>query len=383
MSKTGCYVVQFSGDCPGLLVKNLTTILPGYSEMRQAGFPFSMLDEKVIAPHPTLSQEDHESMPVFVVQANFVKSGLLFVFNAQHNCMDLGGQVQLIELFSRACRGESFNHTEREAANLVSFQLETTSILRTKYNTGPRTTSESRNDAQSAQDTEIPYEDIWAYFHVSATSLHRLKQLASHDRFTEYISTDDALSALLWQAVLRSRQCRIDLKTTTSNFQRQVNARTHVGAPAGYLGNMVYTSRTILPLIDMLEKSLGQLASHLRESLNPDPSIKCRMQHAATSLQAEMNNKRHAQASTRPRLSPTDIKLSSWAQERCCDLDLGAEIGKPEAVRRPSFEAWAGLAYFMPKDSDGSIAVAMCLREDDLARLRSDEEFCGFCTYVG
>ena len=78
-----------------------------------------------------------------------------------------------------------------------------------------------------------------------------------------------------------------------------------------------------------------------------------------------------------------DIRLSSWAKENCYDLDFG--FGKPEAVRRPRFVVGAreGLVYFLPKTLEGEIAVGVCLRDDDLERLKGDEEFAKFGTYVG
>jgi hypothetical protein len=78
-----------------------------------------------------------------------------------------------------------------------------------------------------------------------------------------------------------------------------------------------------------------------------------------------------------------DVRLSSWAKEKCCDLDFG--FGKPTAVRRPRFAQGAreGLVYFLPKTLDGEIAVGVCLRDDDLERLKDDVEFSKFGTYVG
>jgi hypothetical protein len=82
-----------------------------------------------------------------------------------------------------------------------------------------------------------------------------------------------------------------------------------------------------------------------------------------------------------------DVRLSSWAKEICYDLDFGFGFGfgKPKAVRRPAFTEGAreGLVYFLPKTLDGEIAVGVCLREADLERLKTDEEFAKFGRYIG
>jgi len=85
-------------------------------------------------------------------------------------------------------------------------------------------------------------------------------------------------------------------------------------------------------------------------------------------------------ATTAPQL---DVRLSSWAKENCYDLDFG--FGKPTAVRRPQFAEGSreGLVYFLPKTLEGGIFVGVCLRNDDLEKLRRDEEFARFGSYVG
>ena len=58
-------------------------------------------------------------------------------------------------------------------------------------------------------------------------------------------------------------------------------------------------------------------------------------------------------------------------------------IGKPEAVRKPQFVPVEGLILFMPKALDGEISVAICLRDEDMKRLRADQEFAKYGKYIG
>lgn len=41
------------------------------------------------------------------------------------------------------------------------------------------------------------------------------------------------------------------------------------------------------------------------------------------------------------------------------------------------------LMYLMPKDEEGGVAVAMCLREEDIQELRDSEDWSRFVAYVG
>ena len=72
-----------------------------------------------------------------------------------------------------------------------------------------------------------------------------------------------------------------------------------------------------------------------------------------------------------------------------CNLDFGLELGFPESIRRPRFEALEGLVYFLPRsggDGDaafGDVVVMVCLRDGDLERLRGDEVFSSYVEFIG
>lgn len=381
-SHAGHREIQVSGSTPSLTLKLLETELPTYEHMRRAGFPFSMLDEKAIAPRPTLPGLNENDTPVFMLQANFVQGGVLLVVNAQHNCMDLRGQAQLIELFAQACRGKDFSPAQLEVANMTEYRLTPPSGASPTVQGSIHSDRRDRSPQQghNLQDHE---RSRWSYFAFSAANLRRLKNLATADKFCDFISTDDALSALLWQASLRCRKVRLSSTDVVSTFERQVDARKHVGAPHAYMGNMVFKSSMKLRVADVDDMSLGQVASHLRQALFPEPTIEHQMRVAAEKAQAAMDNAAQIQAPTRQSLPLTDFRLSSWAQEKCCDVNFGGRLGVPEAVRRPSFEAWEGLSYFLPRTRSGDIFVAVCLNDGDLGMLREDKEFCSFGAFVG
>ena len=79
----------------------------------------------------------------------------------------------------------------------------------------------------------------------------------------------------------------------------------------------------------------------------------------------------------------TDIMISSWTKIDCYGLDFNLGLGKSEAVRRPQFVPVESLTYFMPRAPDGEIAVAICLRDENMEKLRADEEFAKYGRYIG
>ena len=357
--------------------------VPGWETLRHANFPFSMLDESVIAPDKTLVVTDVSTleMPVFIVQANFINGGLLLTFNAQHGSMDMAGQSQIINLLAKACRDESFSSSELSIGNLNRKNM--IPIL-DNYVPGSELEHQIVKDspiitARPVTPQSEPHERVWAYFAFSASSLAALKAHASKALPQgSFVSTDDALSAFIWQSITRARLPRYStLSEAQSTLSRNVNMRRYLSIPSTYPG-VIVNSTVHTSAIDTLAKApLSTVAAQLRAALDPK-ALAYRTRALATLI--SQGGKASFAAGNAPEL---DVRLSSWAKERCYEYDFG--FGKPEAVRRPRFTHGAreGLVYLLPKAPDGEIAVGLCLRNDDLERLRRDAEFAKFGTYVG
>jgi len=77
--------------------------------------------------------------------------------------------------------------------------------------------------------------------------------------------------------------------------------------------------------------------------------------------------------------------LSSWAKyTEIWSSDFGLGLGKPESVRRPLFRpAKEGLVYLLPKRPDGEIVAVLCMREEDLSRLKEDKEWMRWTRWIG
>jgi hypothetical protein len=51
-------------------------------------------------------------MPVFLVQATFIVGGLILTINGQHQALDMTGQGLMIDMLSKASKGEAFTSKE-------------------------------------------------------------------------------------------------------------------------------------------------------------------------------------------------------------------------------------------------------------------------------
>ncbi|KAI4156341.1 MAG: hypothetical protein L6R39_001126 [Caloplaca ligustica] len=267
--------------------------------------------------------------------------------------MDMTGQGQIIHLFSKACRDEPFTREELSSGNLARQSL--IPLLNDAYTPGP----------ELALPAPLP-ECTWAYFTFSPNSLATHKSLAAKTITvtSRYLSTDDTLSAFIWQSVIHARLSLFS-PTAESTFARVVDVRRYLDIPQAYPGlvqNMTYHTYTLRKLVD---EPLGGIASQLRSAVDPKTSgLGYKTRALATFLDSNPNKNIISVTAT---LDPSaDIMLSSWAKLDCYNLNFNLGLGKPEAVRRPRFDTVESLMYLMPKTLDGEIAVAMCLRDEDM-----------------
>ncbi|CAA7269059.1 unnamed protein product [Cyclocybe aegerita] len=378
---------------PRLVVKDLRNdpSMPTMDALRRANFPFSMLDESIVAPRNTLpGSPDGSPSPVFLLQATFITGGLLLTFVAQHNVMDMTGQGQIIDLLSKSCCNEQFTSEELSSGNLDRRNI--IPLLDDSYKPGPElahqmvkpTPSQTiSKDSNAHPESDPPSKCSWAYFTFPSHSLAALKSLATIDATlaSGYISTDDALSAFIWQSIIRARQPRLK-PTGEVTFARAIDPRRYLDISPTYPGivqNMTYHKRTVQKLV---EDPLGAIASELRLAVDPKTSNLGYQTRALATFLDRILDKGNASVTATINLS-TDIMLSSWAKQDFYDLDFNLGLGKPEAVRRPRFTPVESLLYLMPKALDGEVAAALCLRDEDMERLRADEECARYGRYIG
>lgn len=380
---------------PRLVVKDLRhdPSIPTMFDLKRANFPMSMLDENNICPRTTLPIGSDESAPepVFLIQANFIMGGLLLSFVAHHNTMDITGQHQIMHLLSKACHGEPFTSEEVSSGNLDRSNL-IPLLDGSSYKQGSWFTRQIQqpNPTQSAttgpdglpEGAPVPPKCTWTYFTFSNSSLTALKSLGTATVPSGYISTDDALCVFIWQSVTRARLARLNLNLE-STFARAIDTRRYLNIPATYPGliqNMTYHT---FPLSTLVSSPLGVVAWHLRTAVDPKTST---LNHDTRALATYLTHTpdKSVVAFTASLELSHDIMLSSWSKIDSYTLDFDLGLGRPQAVRRPRFVPVESLIYFMPRrPPDGDLAVAICLRDQDLQRLREDGEFARFATEIG
>ncbi|RPA74893.1 trichothecene 3-O-acetyltransferase [Ascobolus immersus RN42] len=352
---------------------------PTYSELKSANFPSRMLTERQFCPittDPSLYRAPflHGFNPVFLIQANFIPGALLLTIMTNHTTCDMTGQGILMELLHKACTSTPFTPTEISSLNhprttAIPFlpSYDTSNI---PYQLVPPCTSGRPGDG-----TNLP-PVTWTFFTFTPAALSALKALASENlpSTTPFISTNDAVSALLYQRLSIARRPNLP-ENSTCTFSRAVNIRPFFAdtMPPLYPANaknMVYAT---YPLPAICDAPLSHIAADLRRLVAPETNTIRRDTQTLASLFHNSESKNVAGLLGKLNRD-TDYVISCWSKLNCYKLDYGLGLGKPEVVRRPECEGGERLTctYFMPMREDGELAVCAALRREELEGLRKD-----------
>lgn len=368
-------IVRYS-DKIHLSVNDLTRddSVSSSTEMRTANYPQSMLNPKKVLPPICFDPYPVDSSlfaPVFMVQANLIRGGLLLTFVGNHQIMDATGLGYLIELFAKALRGDAFTEDDIEAANQPRAAV--IPLLDQSYQPGPELDDIiPMEDAAGFQDAPILRPNKCAWFRMTSADLERLKSDAAEQTTAPYVSTDDSVAAVLWQAVSRARQPRLGQNTRTQ-FTRPISVRKFFGLKryAGHMADTIYTEAE-----DVYKLPLGAAAGKLRHDLMQEDKIRYHVQALATmcSRLADRSNLEYGANKDLNR----DVLMSSWTNMSTCAYSYGNILGVPEATRCPWKNFVIPMAISLPKDKDGSMTLVVCFAEDEMDRMFEDQELLAY-----
>lgn len=382
---SGIFKIAPYSRIPDLHVKNLTNDESYTMDIfRERGFPMSMLGEDIIAPRNTLpTPDDPAEFPVFIIQATFIKGGLILNFLGEHNCMDMMGQGQVIALLDKACKEVEFSPEDVNSGNLpradvIPLLEESVEKLKEEIS-GPH---QAVHPSAPTETPPAPPKASWANFSFPGQALAELKDVATKslpENSVAFVSTDDAVSAFIWQSVSRARLPRLptDAKTT---FARAIDVRRFLDVPETYTGVCQNMTFHTLDVKDVVSLPAGHLAANLRSAIKKEKLVRSTRVLATCLANTPDKNSVSVSASVD---TSKDLMLSSWTKVKAHDFDFGLGIGRPEAARRPRFMPYEGLSYLMPKTDDGEITYALSLRDEDLERLRADGQWIKYAKYIG
>ncbi|OAP63636.1 hypothetical protein AYL99_02863 [Fonsecaea erecta] len=385
------YAPHSAGRSP-VRPKDCTQLCPSYDEILQAHAPFSMLDGSVICPMRGMGYvyDQTVELPVFIIQANFIRGGLLLCFASMHNALDMNGQGVLIRQFAAAMRGEDFDPQlvaagNQDADSIVPMLKDGEKGLSHEEMRAPSSQIPAASPVPAPPPQEQPTQAAsWAYWRFPQDKVAELKKLAMSCS-TKQVSTNDAITALYTQRLTAVRVAGGRVSPDESiRCLRAADARARLDPPVpeGYLGHLVGLAYTEWPAArTVVESPLSTVASDLRQSLQKVDDHYIR---SLATLISRTEDKRAIFYGARKQLAK-DIFISSWAQmDLAQTCDFGRLLGgKPDFVRRAKLDELPDLSYIMPKDKQGDMALGACLFKADMDSLEKDEVWNQYTRYVG
>ncbi|EEB06320.1 trichothecene 3-O-acetyltransferase [Schizosaccharomyces japonicus yFS275] len=388
---TGIRKIKLIGKIP-LIIKDLRDdpSVPTMDEFRKTRFPMASIKEKVVAPYSFLphlrdgNDPDTDSDPVFSVQMNFINGGLLLTCIGHHSVMDMTGETKVMHLLSKACHNEPFSSEELRIGNLdrqTVFQ-KVTEPFDPEVELVNQLTKVKRSFKESVGEALLKYvPSTWKCFLFERDSLDALKALASESisESTSFVSTDDSLTAFVFRAIIRARFPRLNPSTELS-LVRCVNVRDYLGIHPDYLGNALHQTYCSWKAESVVKAPVGSIASRLRSAIKPSELARQTL-ILGTYLDGLQDK---STVSYSANLDATEtVMLSSWAKMKSFDLDFNFGLGTPEVERFPQCIPVEGLVYFLHRGANGEIPVSICLRNEDMERLKADKEFTKYGVYIG
>jgi hypothetical protein len=384
---------QFAPPNTIVRVKDFSGMCPSYAGIIKARGPFRMLDEKLLGPciaFPEIHPESTGSDPacVIAIQANFIQGGLLLDAATQHNFINGNGLLQCMRLLAKAMRSEEFSEVEIEQGNrdrrtLIQLLKPTESMLDHSH------MKRLPLPATSKQTQSLPAPtkpSAWCCFRFPGSKLIQLKHVVNTDLeisapkgSISFVSTNDALSGILWKCLSAVRLSHRQRPDDFSKFSRALDARRAMQVPKEYRGQMGYNATCRLTFHELEKASLGQICALLRETVqtvNNEYSVRSWATFIA-------NEPGKSTIMFGGMFNPaTDVWLSSLAHAELYSVGFGV-LGKPELVRRPNFTPLESVVYFWRQTEAGDINVLMCLNDTEVQGLKVDREWMSYAEFIG
>lgn len=362
---SGIYgAVPWPSDYPRerVRVRDCTSTIRPLVDIVRAGAPMSMLPGSELCPWPALPfPHGLDVAPVFAVQLNFVRGGLILNLNVHHIIMDGGGALQLISMLVHRLHGREIPAADLEQANRDRSRV-VPLIPR-----GEPLKDHSHLRAPPGY-TFTPPDSLcrWCYFKMPASALPRLVRTA-HDP-ARLVSDNDVQCDFYWQRLTTVREARGLSSEAIIKFGRALDGRSALGVPMTYMGHIVTHGLTRLPAGRVTSMSLAELAQVLRKDLaaaNQPWAIRS----YATFIAREPDRARLLYSG--PHNSNTDAVASSIGQAAAPQGAWSELLGTCKFFRRPNVAPIPGSLVVTPAEG-GAIPVLVCLPEADLQGLTND-----------
>ncbi|KAI7968688.1 hypothetical protein EIK77_005704 [Talaromyces pinophilus] len=415
-----------------LVFKDLSSTLPPFEKLRDAGFPPSAFRDSLVLrddPFPKFPAD------IFSGQVNFVSGGCIVAVDLNHCCLDGLGALIALKAWAENCRflqgdrtatcswfdPESFNHSlpeiihEREGWTRPAERID-----RGIWGFLPFVPPDDHQDKAIAPPfhtrcenglsppPKITLHNVWplpraerclrtTLFLIRPNKLEKMKEevLADPEAKGVIQSISDIVQAFLWRAAIRVRyRVAKDIRKQTfrpgelSILELPTDGRPYFSSalPSTYMGSMLILNRSTMPIETLCsdDTSIGRVAYMLRQSAaRITPSL---VHDAFSILQSLPNHNRFSTANMG--LEHMHAMISNMmlfpSNEVCFGDAYFANRGIPESLR-PQLERGNGRFRFLvifPIREDGGIEFCFGMHPEELEAFLADKELMKYAELV-
>ncbi|KAE8445953.1 hypothetical protein EG329_012732 [Mollisiaceae sp. DMI_Dod_QoI] len=373
-----------------LVVRDLRTAIPSYTELEAAGFPAINLSFDLLVPVPQGLSNDRP-FAACKLQFSAIQGGTILTFSMSHSVADGSGTNELLRVLSEETQLAQKDANSVQAVEVATRMGEDRSLLRNitsevsfkiedhpAYRWPPTPPSSPHPERTPPHPFSAPSPETQFLLRISPTSLAQLKADATLPGAPP-ISTHDALAALIWRTVLLIRSQRspsaheIPPSTPVSVFMPS-DARRHLGLPQSYIGNAVYQLMAQIELGILISPAgLRHAASAIRRAITSVNS------GLVASYMTKLKEKWIDWEFMNGTTDTTSVAMGTdWTSGSMYEEDWGKAFGRVVRFRYPGVEGGAFCAI-LPKLPDGSAEVTMGALPEEEKILMGEE---GFGKYI-
>jgi hypothetical protein len=369
-----------------LVVRDLRKAMPSLEELEAADFQTLQLPYDLLTTVP-LGIGNDRPYAAFKLQFSAIKGGTIITIAISHSVGDGSGTNELTRVLAEEIRlaqasstGSVTKEVLPEAASMMdrstlrNLTSETAFDIKDhpayRWNHPPPSITQPQ-EKQAPHPFEATSPEISVLLNFSSANLSKLKADATISG-EPFISTHDALAALIWRSLLLIRSRR---STAAQNLPPSTlgtvffpsDARRHLKLTESYIGNCVYQLQADLELGILLQSTgLKQAASAIRRAITAVTPAKVASLLAVT-------NEKWPDWGFMESYATTGVAMGTdWTSGTLYSQDWGEAFGPLVRYRYPGVVGHAGCCI-LPKLPDGSAEVMVSIMPEEEQLLRSDE----------
>ncbi|KAF2152739.1 transferase [Myriangium duriaei CBS 260.36] len=359
-----------------------------FSQLKQANFPQTLLKADKLCTFARVAYVSEDPVDVCCFNATFINGGLLLVVQVMHIAADGRGVSDIIKIFADNLRKTKLGELRRPLETIKTvYKSDRTALVSGNGLTGsleghPAFTASPVNTHSFIQDVSSACQT----YRISASNLVILKKLASmHLSAGEWISTGDAIAALIWRSIMMARhRAGILPNGRDISLAQPVDFRTHLKIPPPYFGNCLYMTRAATQFSTVANPKSG-LTAAAQIIRNDVRSVTADVVRDLLAFSERTEKEQHTHLKIIGEVATSGIILTSHFKFNLHDIDFGETFvdGRIQALRFPEKGTMGGAVIVMPQLPDGGCEFMVSEEMATVSALRDDALFTRFAVGGG